>query len=386
MNADTIRIVLLCLCWPVVLLRIPAVRVADQSLLWFTLVFQGIGLTVLQAPVMRAIHDLTGVPRIESLISSLLASVVTVFLLRVALRISSPDEVSARWSRRAAVYCAATTVTMITTFTLVTTQHLPTRDRFLPVPGEFTAHTVYWVAYLSYMIITTGATTLLFWRQILKVTTPVLRVALVALAIATTSFLVFLGLRVAALFSTAPQLPEFGVYVSSIYSIGVTTGCSLAIIMPLSRSVAAWWHANQLYSLWRALYDALPQIALHPPRSRFVDALMLRDSRHRLNRRIVEIRDGMLIMREWITPAGHERIAEAMPDEAAATACWLKEALKAKARGEERVAKPLDLVRQGGVDQETERRWLTAVAKAWASPLVVAYNAPAATEHNTNVG
>jgi hypothetical protein len=383
-NPDVVRVVLLCLCWPVVLLRISAVRTADQNILWFTLVMQGVGLTVLQTPVMRQIQLLTGVPRIESLISSLLASVVAVLLLTFALRFSSaPDTTSTRWSRRMALYCGATATIMVTTFTIVTVQRIPTRDRFLPIQGQFTAHTVYWIAYLTYMIVVTGWTTFLFWRQVLRVATKVLRFALLALALGTSTFLVFLGSRVAAMFSTNPGLLTFGVYISSVYSISVTVGCSLAIILPLSRSLASWRHANRLYALWRALCDASPHIALHPPRGRFLDAFTVRDSRHRLHRRIVEIRDGLLIMREWITPATYDRIAELLAGEnltereaeAAATACWLKVALDARERGLDRVAKPLDLVRQGGVDRETELRWLTAVAKAWASPLVREYAA-----------
>ncbi|GAB3876779.1 hypothetical protein GCM10029964_024460 [Kibdelosporangium lantanae] len=62
MNPDTVRLVLVCLCWPVVVLRIPAIRVADQNLLWFTLMMQGLGLTILQTPVMRLIQSATGIP------------------------------------------------------------------------------------------------------------------------------------------------------------------------------------------------------------------------------------------------------------------------------------------------------------------------------------
>lgn len=382
MNPDTIRIVLLCLCWPVVILRIPAVRVADQKLLWFTLVMQGTGLTVLQAPVMKQIQKLTGVPRIESLISSSLASVVAVLLVTFALRISTSDATASRWSKRVALYCAFTLTTMIITFTIVTSQGIPTRERFLPVPGEFTAHMVYWIAYLSYMIIVSGCTAFLLWRQVPRIATKVLRAALVAMAIGTTFFLAFLGLRVAALFNASSQLPALGVYISSIYSAGVTVGCSVAIIVPLRQTLANWWRANRLYSLWRALCDASPHIALHQPRSRFADAVTLRDSTHRLHRRIVEIRDGLLIMREWITPATYDRIAELVarenPDEreaeAVTTAAWLKIALDAKARGLDRVAKPLDLAGHGGVDSDSELRWLTAVAKAWASPQAAKYS------------
>lgn len=393
MNPDTIRIFLLCLCWPVVLLRIPAVRVPDQKLLWFTLVMQGTGLTVLQAPVMKAIQRLTGVPRIESLISSSLASVVAVLLLTVALRVAATSDASAvRWSKRVALYCGATLVIMVTTFSIVTAQGIPTRERFLPVPGEFTAHMVYWIAYLSYMIVVSGWTAFLLWRQVPRIATKAFRIALLALAIGTTFFLGFLGLRVAALFSASSQLPAVGVYISSIYSVGVTVGCSLAIIMPFSQAVANWWRANRLYSLWRALCDASPHIALHPPRARFADALTLRDSTHRLHRRIVEIRDGLLIMREWITPATYDRIAELIAREnlserdaeAAATASWLKIALDAKARGVDRVAKSLDLAGHGGVDSDSELRWLTAVAKAWASPLATKYSTTVAAHQLTS--
>jgi len=50
-------------------------------------------------------------------------------------------------------------------------------------------------------------------------------------------------------------------------------------------------------------------------------------------------------------------------------------ALRARQRGLDRANKPLDLVRQGGVDEESELAWLTAVAKAWSSPLVARYAA-----------
>lgn len=378
MNPDTIRLVLVCLCWPVVVLRIPAVRVADQNLLWFTLVMQGLGLTILQTPVMHLIQSATGIPRVESLLSSLLATVVAVLLLTVALRVSAfPGE--RRWSRLMALYCAATASAMIVLFWIVMANRIPTRDRFLPALGTFTAHTVYWIVYLTYMLVVSSWTTFLFWRQILRVAAKVLRFALFALAVGTTTFLVFLGSRVVALFTTSPQVLTFGVYVSSIYSISVTVGCSLAIIMPLSQSAVLWWRANRLYALWRALCDASPHIALHPPRGRLIDALPVLDSRHRLHRRIVEIRDGLLIMREWVTQSTYDQILAALPDvpnrEALATAVWVKVALQARADGRERVDKPLDLARQGGVDEDSELAWLTEVAKAWSTPLAAKHAA-----------
>jgi hypothetical protein len=51
-----------------------------------------------------------------------------------------------------------------------------------------------------------------------------------------------------------------------------------------------------LRPLWEALYAVAPQIALHP-RSRWADRLLPGDLRFRITRRVVEIQDGLLLLR-----------------------------------------------------------------------------------------
>jgi hypothetical protein len=57
---------------------------------------------------------------------------------------------------------------------------------------------------------------------------------------------------------------------------------------------------QQMYPLWERLYLASPSIALLAPRSRVQDLLVFRDLEFRLYRRVVEIRDGRLALRDYM--------------------------------------------------------------------------------------
>jgi len=195
-NPDTIRLVLVCLCWPVVLLRIPrgpggrpepaVVHPGDAGARAHSSADPGDA----RDPVGD--RDSPG----GSLISSLLATVVAVLLLVFALRIAAaPGE--RRWSR----VMRPTAGSRRDHGHAVLDRHGQPDSDAGQVPAgarTFTAHTAYWIIYLTYMLIVTSWTTFLFWRQILRVGAKVLRFALFALAVGTTTFLVFLGSRVVA--------------------------------------------------------------------------------------------------------------------------------------------------------------------------------------------
>ncbi|ATL69949.1 MAB_1171c family putative transporter [Nocardia terpenica] len=376
---EKVHLGLLILCGIVVLARISAAWHPQQRPLWLALLMLGMGLTMLQKPVTRKIHDFAGIPRLESLASSLLAIGVATTLFTFALQTSRSNEHrSTPLARFVHAWSILTAVTMAITFSMVTLQKIPTRARFLPVPGAFTVHTVYWVAYLLYMISVTTATAVLFWHSVPRIHTRLLRTAVLILAIAETAFLGFFVTRVVAMFSSSLHTVPLGGYVSAVHSVGVTIGCSVAAVLPMKRTVTSWWRCARLYPLWKALCQASPHITLNPPRPRLIDALTLHNGQLRLHRRLIEIRDGLLILHDWITPEHLTRIHAALPldtltedrREAAATACWLRVALHAKRIGRPRAENSLDLVRRGGVDAATELRWLREVVDAWHSPLV----------------
>lgn len=65
----------------------------------------------------------------------------------------------------------------------------------------------------------------------------------------------------------------------------------------LGRWFSDYRSLQRLYPLWFALYRANPGIALHPPASRLADLRNTRRVHFRLYRRVVEIRDGWLLLR-----------------------------------------------------------------------------------------
>lgn len=100
----------------------------------------------------------------------------------------------------------------------------------------------------------------------------------------------------------------------------VSSVCSAAalVLTIVGSTMPAWgpragipamcdWYARyrslrRLYPLWAALYRAQPEIALLPPPSAIQDALVFRDLGFRLYRRVVEIRDGYLLLRPYFDP------------------------------------------------------------------------------------
>jgi hypothetical protein len=268
---------------------------------------------------------------------------------------------------------------MIVTFLMVRIQQVPTREKFLPVPGTFTVHSVYWATYLTYMLVATTVTSVLLVVLLWTVRSWLARTSVLLLAIATTTLIAFLGSRVIAVFTYSVEPIKYGTYISSIHTIGVAFGCSIVSFIPLIQSFSAWRNANLLYPMWKALCTALPQIALDPPRPRVADALLPQDSQLRLHRRLVEIRDGLLILRDWVDSSDLDHIRAEIAEtevpadqaDAAFTACWLEVALAAHQAGApSTTGRVLDLSRHGGTDGESELHWLRKVAQVWSTPLV----------------
>ncbi|GGM79183.1 hypothetical protein GCM10012275_57220 [Longimycelium tulufanense] len=380
MIEQVIRLGLLVLCWTVVVVRISALRSPRQRPVWFTLLTLGLGVTMLQSGLSRALNRLTGIP-LSSLVSGLLAVSLVTALLAFAVRVwQGTDTGPAPWQRLRMGYALATAVVMSVSFAFTVMHDVPARDRFLPPVGTFNALTVYWLTYLSYMFVVNVWATVLFWRELPRVRSWLVRTAVLLLALATTVIVVYSGTRVAAVFSTTPELIRLGLLLSSTYFVLVALGCSVAAIEPLAQGAVSWWHCTKLYPLWRNLCHAVPHVALQKPRGWFLDVLAVRNGQLRLHRRLIEIRDGLLVLRDWVTPADLERIDAAVTGaglngdgaESARTACWLQVAIHAKQVGNPRIAtEPLDLARHGGSDADSELRWLRAVAKEWRSPIVL---------------
>jgi hypothetical protein len=367
---DLIQTVLLYLCWIVVIVRVSALRSRNQRPLWFALLMLAVGITMLQKDTNAFLQSVTGDPDVENLISSVMAVGVAATLLTFAAR--AAEVRISPWLRW--LSCGTTVLVMIISFAVFTAGGGTARPHFFPVPGTVSVLDLYWVVYLTYQGLATAATLVLLVRAFGRVRSWLVRTPVLLLIVGSVGFLVFIGSRFVAVFGGSAAAVAFGTYVSSPHTIGVSLGCSIAAFVPFFLGWSAWRSGNALYPLWKSLVTAVPHIALYPPRPRFIDALPPQNSQLRLHRRLVEIRDGMLIMNDWVQPAdlaAIEALVSDVPPELMApmtTACWLRVALAAHAAGLPMATDPLDLVRQGGTDGQSELHWLRSVAAVWSDP------------------
>ncbi|MFF5447727.1 MAB_1171c family putative transporter [Streptomyces sp. NPDC012888] len=171
-----------------------------------------------------------------------------------------------------------------------------------------------------------------------------------------------------------------------------------AILVPtlvvLRRTAADATTAWRLWPLWRDLVQAVPHVALTKPRSGRLAEVLWPSVPHGLlaYRKVIETRDAILILNDHVAPGVPERArghvaAAGVPaprQDAAALACVLKEARRAKLaglpqqRGEERPVYPAAATAvPEGSDLDAEKRFLVSVARAYASPATHTFTAAA---------
>jgi hypothetical protein len=143
-----------------------------------------------------------------------------------------------------------------------------------------------------------------------------------------------------------------------------------------------WWRHRRyrlLWPLWSALHQAMPEIALDRPRARAVDHCDLFRLRQRLYRRIVEIYDGRLALRQYYDDeVFHTATALALDQglrgaelAAVAEAAQLKAALLAKTAGVAPCGSPAPVSLTGRTDLAAELAWLVALTRAFTGSAIV---------------
>jgi hypothetical protein len=133
---------------------------------------------------------------------------------------------------------------------------------------------------------------------------------------------------------------------------------------------------GRLYPLWNAMYQEMPEIALDPASSS--SRWTVRDLRHRLYRRVIEIRDGRLALSVYLTPGTLGDAADGVDDDeadagagpagdrdAAGEAARLASALRAKRSGAQAGprARRETQDRHAGGDLAAEIAWLMRVSR-----------------------
>jgi hypothetical protein len=177
---------------------------------------------------------------------------------------------------------------------------------------------------------------------------------------------------------------------------GITGWClalasALPLVTALNRLAREFLTYRRLGPLWRMMYAAAPHIALEEPRSRvrsLTDATALQ---MRLYRRVIEIRDGLLVLRSHVTREMLDQAAARAGDapdgerDLVVTALWIEAARRTKLAGappgDQTVEADLLPARWNADSIDAEAEWLVRLAKALRSPTVASFADHQTTPH-----
>lgn len=370
-----VRLALLVVSWTTLLLRTRAVFSARQRPVWLALFALAVEVTLLQRMVAQWVRGVSGVPNLDVFVGGYCHIAVMWILWTIASAETpgSQPQLTRRFRTWFTVWTLTATVIVEVWSTI---QSEVTRDRALPVSALQNVITVGWLSYLLFMAVASADSAQRLWRHQRATSFGTLRLAIVLLFLGSCASLVYVAGRTVTVVYHAGAGSFSGrlvLFSSMTYFLCFVLGCAIVVVAPLSAAVRAWWQRCRLFPLWRSLTEAVPGVVLEPTPSLTSDLLRVRRNLVRLQRRVIEIRDAAITLREWVTP---EQLAEVTAEVAgreltgmqaagAVTARCLALGRAAKLAGVPRSTEVPDIATSGGDDLAGEVRWLMAVRAAY---------------------
>ncbi len=293
-----------------------------------------------------AFDRLTGIANLARLVAhfGIIGFAVSVQILLLHWTISQPHP-SRTWLRLASVAIAATAMTVF--FTLAPVDQSTTE--FTVRYGDAPYIAPYMIVYLGYFVFALVDIMRLSWRYARPAQRPFLRLGLRLVTVGAGFGVAYCVEKAAYIAVRRTGISLLPAAVQEAISPVLTATGSLLMLIgftipswgPRLASASAWGKRyatfRRLHPLWRLVYDAVPEIALEP-----AGGAGLRDLEYRLVRRIVEIRDGWLALRPYLSHETAEiarrlgTSADLSADRLGATisAAVLADAARAKTRGE----------------------------------------------------
>jgi len=373
---DLMRTTVSTVSWTVVILRTPAaIRSAHQRWIWLTVSAQSVVTLIDLRPVTRFIDAATGIPHVADLSKDLAALVFVAALLAFILHVRASGASIPAWKRWIPFCLAgATALIMVAAFPFA---H-PTRDRFLGPPATWDLLVLYWAPFLIYYAVVTALAALLFWGHLKQVRGGLLRAGMTIMAIAIGVGLVYVASRSLMLLTASRTVVGVMSVTSSSFFLLIAVGGSLVALEPLIRQVSDWRNRRRLHPLWRTLVHTTPHVVLEPSASPWGEFLAFKDAHLHLYRRVIEIRDAILILRDYVTPDTVQDIDQFLEEQHAScgdteplvTACWLQIARQHMIHGRSPRPHALNTTELGGDNLDSEVRFLLTISNAWHAPLV----------------
>ncbi|MGW1071876.1 MAB_1171c family putative transporter [Streptomyces sp. NPDC002537] len=361
--------------WTVAVVRAPqGVRHREQRPLWFAIVMIALAMSMHLEPVTavlsRLIADAHWIDLSTHLFSIVDAAAVLWFIFGAAGR-----------ERRTAPVFGAALAVMVALVLLDLTGPAHTRNQIAPsrdVPGVPEA---YWWVFFAFHLVADTTCGLVCWSYGRGTGTP--RLLRYGLRLFGTGILLASLLWVLKLFYLRTRSTVFAPLFSPVTGVEaafMAVGAALPVLARIRNHLRDRRQYRGLDRLWQDLTATTPDVVLRPGNRLGAAAVPLQLL---LYRRVIEIRDAMIVLRNYVSPAtlGTVRAHVAGQEvpghlvDAHVTACWLAAALHAKRSGRAPQAQTANLAGPGAQDLTEEIGSLLRVAAAYRSPAVHAYRA-----------
>ncbi len=360
-----------------------------QRTVWLALLCLSIALSLDQGPVYKAVDGAVGIPNLDNLIAYALGLTASFYGQAFLWHSAEPGAAALVRVRRRKVCLCLVLGIMGLAFALG-----PIRQRDDPNFGSTqaigTAADVYWLAFLSYALFALYELVGLCLRfgRLAQGRSLGLGLRLVAAggALAAVHFGYQYGIYLLIPSGASTHLARLGHSISDVLNTAALIGTGLLFVgavLPAwtslahrwapMRKVGLWRSHQRLRPLWEELYQVTPEIALGPPMGRLRERIDIRDLDFRIDRRLVEIRDGLLGLRPYADVADRARAREAAReyglsgtdlDDAVEAAC-LASALRGRKAGRPAVDVEFGFGATGGAGLEEELNHLALLAMTY---------------------
>jgi hypothetical protein len=374
---DTIVLVLL---WLTVVLRLPSLaRGSKQRALWSIFLTLAVAKTIVLGPVAALIEQLSSRPDLTTLLHHLLGVAGAVALLRFMSLVT--DATSRRPHATLHHLGSGLVVAVLLTGLFVSSADgiYVTVDELLATPRVSVAAVAYWLVLETYLGAALVVATAMFWRISNKSSARLLRLGLRIIGFGTLLNAVYALFKIAYVVAHAAGVKLPAPLIAQLSSALLAAAVALVVVGGAVPALAAVWKVvdthrkmRALLPLWRVMQAEFPEIVLHYPRnSNRLTAGLGAEGQLRLYRRIIEIRDGMLELSNYV-PVGVADDAARFLDQSSATAadvpalvdaCWIELGIR-RLRSDAAVLSGRSHQVEGGASIEEEADWLSQVSRA----------------------
>jgi hypothetical protein len=353
---------------------LPAVRRGGtQRALW--LIF--LALALVKTVVIRSVAD--GIERVlgenaNTLVQHSLAILAAVGLLRFVSLISGADDQRPR-AKAVQLCTGAGVIAALTLLFAISSDGIHgSADELIASPIVQPSTLLYWLLIETYLGTALCMGGMLIWRMSKASPTSLLRVGLWIVVAGTALNIVFAVYKTAyiLLHTAGVNLPKTVATISNNMLLTAHLLTAIGVLLPAVPAARGLIRARlSLYALaplWQTMRETFPDMILD------VDTTRLR-----LYRRLIEIRDGMLELRGYVSATLHsdalayltEKGVQGSAASVLAEACWIEVALRRVRAGEKPGEKPgagpaAGSSIHGGENEEEEARWLSKVSRAHA--------------------